>query len=155
VLVVAVIQNSAQETNGMDEHEWSEDLSIGVEQIDNQHRELFQRIGSLRWAIRNGQGRGALLETLAFLEEYVDAHFTAEEALMQQHDYPGILEQKKEHEGFLKELLSFKEKLIDMEIEGEFTAFLEIEIERKLSGWLAEHIGTIDRKLGTFLTEKM
>jgi hemerythrin len=139
----------------MDEHEWSEDLSIGVEQIDNQHRELFKRIGSLRWAIRNGQGRGALLETLAFLEEYVDAHFTAEEALMQQHNYPGIDEQRKEHEEFLKQLFDFREKLTDMEIEGEFTAFLEIEIERKLSGWLAEHIGAIDKKLGAFLTERM
>lgn len=137
------------------EYDWSSDLSIGIEAIDNQHKELFQRFASLRWALRNGQGRAALLKTVNFLEEYVDVHFNAEEALMQQYNYPGLSEQKKEHEAFLRDFLDFKEKLSAMETEGEFTAFLAIEFERRLSAWLVAHIGQVDKKLGTFLANKM
>jgi len=137
------------------EYDWSSDLSIGIEQIDSQHKELFQRIASLRWALRNGQGRAALLKTIDFLEEYVDVHFNAEEALMQEYNYSGLPEQKKEHDAFLRDFSDFKERLLAMESQGEFTAFLEIEFERRLSGWLVGHIGKVDKKLGTFLAGKI
>jgi hemerythrin len=35
--------------------QWTEDLSVGVETIDNQHKELFSRINSLADAIRLGK----------------------------------------------------------------------------------------------------
>jgi hemerythrin len=136
-------------------YDWSQDLSIGIEQIDNQHKELFQRIASLRWALRNGQGRTELLKTIEFLKEYVDVHFNAEEDLMRRHNYHGILEQTKEHEAFRKDFSDFTEKLLTMENQGEFTAFLGIEFERRLSGWLVDHIGKVDKKLGVFLADKL
>ena len=35
--------------------QWTEDLTVGVEAIDNQHKELFSRINSLADAIRQGK----------------------------------------------------------------------------------------------------
>ncbi len=137
------------------DYEWSPDLLINVEEIDNQHKELFQRIGSLRAAIRNGQGRGGLLKTIDFLEEYVNVHFNAEEALMQRYNYPGLLSQQTEHSGFLKDFEDFKEKLRELENEGEFSSFLAIEIERRLGAWLVNHVGTLDKQLGVFLADKL
>jgi hemerythrin-like metal-binding protein len=135
------------------EYDWSQDLSIGIEQIDNQHKELFQHIASLRSALRKGEGRAALLKTIEFLKEYVDAHFNAEEALMRRHHYHGILEQTKEHEAFRRDFSDFKKKLMALESQGEVTALLAIEFERRLSGWLVDHIGKVDKKLGTFLAD--
>lgn len=136
------------------EFEWSQDLSLGIEQIDNQHKELFQRIASLRSALQKGEGRVALLKTIEFLKEYVDEHFNAEEALMRRHHYHGILEQSKEHDAFREYFSDFNKKLITMESQGEVTALLTIEFERRLSGWLVDHIGKVDKKLGIFLAEK-
>jgi hemerythrin len=133
------------------EYIWTPDLSIGIVQMDNQHKELFQHIASLRSALQHGEGRAALLKTIEFLKEYVDAHFSAEEALMRRHNYHGILEQTKAHDAFRKEFSDFSKKLATLERQGEVTALLAIEFERRMSGWLVEHIGTVDKKLGTFL----
>jgi hemerythrin len=136
------------------EHQWTQDLSIGVELIDNQHKELFQQVALLRSALQKGEGRGAVLKTIAFLQEYADAHFQAEEDLMRRHNYHGILEQTRAHELFRKELSDFHKKLTMLESRGEVTALLAIEFERRMSRWLVEHIGTVDKKLGTFLVDR-
>ncbi len=137
------------------EGRWNQDLSIGIELLDSQHKELFQHISALRASLRAGTSRDALFKTLRFLEEYVVVHFDAEAHYMRRFDYPGIIEHEAEHEKFVKALADFKKELQALESRGEITSFLGIEIERKLSGWLADHIGNIDRKMGAFLAERL
>jgi hemerythrin len=137
------------------EMHWNQDLAIGIDLIDTQHEEIFHRIDELRSAIRAGRAREALFNTVAFLEEYIDEHFSVEERYMRQYDYPGILEHIKEHERFKEDFEGFKTRLAELEAAGEFTSFLEIEMERKLSAWFGEHITTIDKKLGVYLAERM
>jgi hemerythrin len=137
------------------EGRWSQDLSIGIELLDSQHKELFQHISTLRAALRAGTSRDTLFKTLSFLEEYVVVHFDAEVQYMRRFDYPGINEHETEHQKFIKALADFKKELQTLESRGEITSFLGIEIERKLSGWLADHIGNIDKKMGAFLAERL
>ncbi len=134
---------------------WSDDLSTGIERLDNEHKELFQHISALRAATRAGNAREALHNTLRFLEGYVKEHFDAEVEYMRRFEYPGILQHEAEHDQFIASLAEFKKELAELDSRGEITSFLGIEIERKLTAWLADHVGSTDRKMADFLAGKM
>ena len=134
--------------------EWTEDLTVGVEKIDSQHRELFKRINSLRTALRDGSARDETEKTLEFLEQYVQEHFAMEENYMRKYGYHGIMAHRTEHEGFVKDLNEYKAKWKELNREGEITSFLEIEMERRFSQWLADHIGRTDKAMGEFILKK-
>ncbi len=126
--------------------QWTHALSVGVEQIDEQHRELFRRVDRLLDAmIANDRAEGMRL--VAFLREYVQLHFSAEEALMHARNYPGLADHATEHAAFSADLDS---------LAGEFlaqgpTAALVLELERRVCGWLRDHVSLRDVALGRFL----
>lgn len=136
------------------EFKWTPDLSVGVDLIDNQHQELFKRINALRAAMSQGKGKLEIGKTLTFLEDYVVEHFTTEERHMRVHDYAAYPAHKAEHAAFVKEFLEFKKRFEALESQGAITSFATIEIQRRLVDWLLNHIGKVDKALGTFLSSK-
>ena len=130
--------------------EWDDSLSVGVNLIDEQHKMLIQRLNDLARAIEMTQGEGGIVQTLDFLIEYTDFHFSAEEKYMAEHDYPGLDYQKKQHEEFKT---SLKNLVDDYEYEG-VTRALTTSVNVFLLNWLVNHIKGVDHKLGEFLQEK-
>ena len=55
--------------------EWTADLATGVDEIDNQHKELFQRINNLLEACNHGKGKEEVKKVISFLEDYVITTF--------------------------------------------------------------------------------
>ena len=60
---------------------WREELAIGHETVDNQHRELLERFDSLLSACKAGEGKPELARLIDFLDQYVIHHFYEEEKL--------------------------------------------------------------------------
>ena len=130
--------------------EWDNNLSVGVDLIDNQHKMLIQRLCDLSRAIEMSQGEAETVKTLGFMVDYTDFHFSAEEELMAEQNYPGLEQQKKQHaefKGHLKQLVE------DFEEEGA-TKAIAASIDTFLINWLIKHIKGVDLKLGEFLNEK-
>ncbi|MCJ7681587.1 MAG: bacteriohemerythrin, partial [Candidatus Aminicenantes bacterium] len=88
----------------MSEIKWDDSLSVGIEQIDDQHRLLIDKLMELSDAYNKGHEQNELLKTLSFLIDYTDFHFTTEEQEMEKHKYPGLAEQKKQHKEFITTL---------------------------------------------------
>ena len=130
--------------------EWDSSLSVGVELIDEQHKMLIQRLNDLSKAIEMVQGEGSVVQTLDFLIEYTDFHFSAEEKCMAEQDYPGLDYQKKQHEEFKASLRNLVD---DYEYEG-VTRALTTSVDVFLLNWLVNHIKGVDHKLGEVLREK-
>jgi len=78
---------------------WTPDLAIGVEVIDEQHREVFAHVARFLSTVESGRIE-ELLELLHFLGTYVEAHFRTEEDLMRESEYPDLGAHAKEHERF-------------------------------------------------------
>lgn len=135
--------------------EWTEDLTVGVEKIDSQHREMFQRIAAFRAALRQGMARSEIEQTFAFLEGFVADHFTTEENYMRRYGYPGILDHRAEHESFARDFSEFKKRWKELNVAGEITSFLELEMERRFTSWLTDHIGSTDKQMAAYLLERM
>jgi len=129
--------------------EWTEALSVGVEAIDAQHRELFAAIN----ALLREEG-GAILnevpKVVAFLEEYVTNHFGMEEIYMRRLSYPGYPFHKGEHVSFINDFYDLRD---EYDANGA-TPELADKMGRYMGDWLVNHIGKIDKALGAFLQEK-
>lgn len=129
--------------------EWNEALySVGVKQFDNEHKELIRLINDLHAAMKAGKGRDLLAKTLGQLTDYVKYHFGAEEAIMRQHAYPGLLGQSRQHDIFTKKVVDYQQKLQA----GEVT--ITVELLNFLQTWLIEHIQKSDREYTTFFHGK-
>ncbi len=126
---------------------WSEDLALGVAQIDQQHRELFQWFEVVLAACRQGQGRSRLVELHEFLADYAERHFADEEALMRTKGYPLLDEHLAQHAKFRAQMASLSAILA---VQGPSIALL-VETNQKVMGWLVEHIRKIDRALAAHL----
>ena len=65
-------------------------LETGNELIDQQHKELIDRVNKLLESCYMGTEKRAAIQTLNFLLDYTVFHFEAEEKLQQESGYPGF-----------------------------------------------------------------
>ncbi len=127
--------------------EWTQDLAVGVKVIDEQHKEIFRRVDVLLDACKSGKGKAEVGEILKFLEDYVDEHFAAEEAIQVRHSYPDYATHKQEHEDFIKSVGKLNKKF---EKEGPSLTMV-LETNTVVVGWLVKHIKKTDMELGKYL----
>jgi len=131
--------------------EWTPAMSVGVREIDDQHKQLFASAKRLLDAMLQGKGRYEIHSIVQFLEKYVVEHFATEEKLMDQYRYPSSLSHKTQHKLFTSDLVRNKTKLED----GGADSATAIQIMQEISDWLVNHIGKTDKALGDFLSQKM
>jgi len=122
-------------------------LLTGVDDIDAQHRELFQRIGQLLEASRNHRSREEVVRLLEFLGGYVVDHFASEEVTMEASRYPRVEGHRAEHRQLMKELEILRHEL---KSEGPSNLFV-IRVGNRVTEWLREHIYRTDRLLAEWL----
>ena len=125
-------------------------LLTGVPAIDQQHRELFERVGTLLEASRSRRSREEVLRLLEFLGQYVVEHFAAEEREMLRSGYPKREAHELEHRQFVKE---FEILRLELKSEGPTRLFV-IRVGNRVTEWLREHIYRTDRLLGAWLRER-
>jgi hemerythrin len=126
---------------------WTDSLELGVEEIDEQHRELFRRGERLYHAMRHGQPAGVDL-TLASFRDFVLSHFEFEERWMRRADYPSLPAHRQAHRDFADRLHRVTGQYRRQGPTPEVAETLHVWLE----AWLREHIGGDDRALGVWVT---
>lgn len=121
---------------------WSSKLSVGVIEIDTQHKRLINIINQLDDAMRAEKGSEVLGKVLAELVDYTEYHFNTEEHLMSQRNYVDSPAHKAEHTRFVKTIGDFKKKF------DAGDAKISTEIMHFLRDWLTSHIMKTDMKFG-------
>ncbi|MDR2864213.1 MAG: hemerythrin family protein [Spirochaetaceae bacterium] len=132
------------------DYQWSESLATGNEQIDEQHKQLFEAINNLMKACRQGQGGAELKKSIDFLNDYTIKHFFDEQVIQQKYKYPDYENHKNIHEGFKATVRDFSHKLILKGASEE----LANEVRTQIGDWLVNHIKTQDIRLGIFIKGK-
>lgn len=126
--------------------EWTQNLSVGVESIDQQHKTLFDKANELFEAGKNNKTKEFIAELLEFLDAYTKQHFQSEEAYMRSINYPGYNDQKKLHTDFIAALTSLKKDY--QESGGNILVILNAN--QMVVDWLLKHISIEDKKIGTY-----
>jgi hemerythrin len=127
--------------------QWRDSLAIGVEKIDDQHKELLARFDNLLEACQAGKGISELGKLLIFLEEYVHTHFNDEEARQRLHRYPDYETHRQEHIYFIDQITKLR---LETQKDGISTHNV-VETNNMLLKWLLNHISKVDIKLGKFI----
>jgi len=123
---------------------WNEKYSVGVHAIDEEHTGLFNILNDLHGAMMKGEAQkltGPLLKKLA---EYTKIHFAAEEAMMAETKYPGLVAL---HVTLIKQV----EGYITRFERGEIT--LNLHLLNFLRDWLTNHIQKTDHEYGPWLND--
>lgn len=125
-------------------------LLTGDDEIDAQHRELFQRVGKLLDAFRERRTREEVVGILDFLARYVVEHFGSEERVMERAAYPRIGLHRDEHRRFVSDLELLRTELATT---GPTTPLI-VRVNARVANWLREHIYRSDRELGAYLRDQ-
>ena len=126
--------------------EWTSNLSVGIKNIDDQHKTLFDKANQLFEAGKNNRSKEFIAEMLEFLDSYTKQHFGDEEVYMRSIGYPGYEDQKKLHGGFIAALGRLKKEY--QESGGNILVILDAN--QMVVDWLLKHISIEDKKIGAY-----
>ena len=127
--------------------ELSENLLTGNEMIDSQHKELIDKINAVLKSCEQSNDKVVAVNTLDFLEEYTNYHFSAEEQLQREIDYPGFAKHKAQNDAFKQTIADLQDML--QEEEGPSPAFVA-KVQEKVVEWLYVPIEGFDRSVAEY-----
>ena len=128
--------------------EWTQEYSVNVRELDEQHKKLVDMINNLDESMKSENQGDAIKIVLDELLDYTAYHFETEEKLLMQYGYPRLESHTKEHD-----TLSWR--VLDMRTRHESGEGVEAkEIIDFLTTWLKNHILFSDKQYGIFLNSK-
>lgn len=130
---------------------WSDDLSVGVSALDDDHKKLIDILEQLFVASFAGVGAEQIDQTLADLHHYTKHHVAREERVMEAYDYPSLAPHKFQHEKLIRQLDDIEARIKD---EAENNTEPSNELIDFLREWLIGHIQEHDHEYAAFLKER-
>lgn len=126
---------------------WDEDMSIGIDLIDKDHKTLIKLINELRTATQYKVDDSLIDNIMEQLINYTKYHFDREEYLMRHNNYPDYENHKKLHEDMIKKMSECVHKYKsnpDNTIDDAL---------KFLTDWLIKHIKGSDREYIPYLKD--
>lgn len=125
--------------------EWTDDLNINDENIDNQHKQIFSILNKMNKALPEDSNNKEFARLLTALTEYGLTHLKDEEKLMSDNHYPGLEEHKRVHKAYLLKIANFNIKFYETSRQ---------EVVDFLTNWWYNHITGMDMKYRDFIRSK-
>ena len=89
---------------------WNDSYSVGMAEIDAQHKQLFAMIGELNDAMKQGKSKDVLGTTLQRLHDYTVKHFSYEQSVLQQKGYGDYASHKAIHDEFTRRIRKYQQE---------------------------------------------
>jgi len=132
----------------MEEIIWKDEYSVGVDQMDEQHKKIIAMINRLIREQKVVTEAETIAKLLTDMTDYTREHFRAEEYLMSEYGYPRKDHQVKRHQEFIKKTMEF------CSASNVGPNILSVALLEYLSTWLVDHILTEDMQYKAFFEEK-
>jgi len=124
---------------------WRDDYCVNIEEMDNQHKELFKAANDLYDVVSAKPEKSVFLDALDFLIRYTEIHFQEEEELMQSRHYPDLEMHKKKHAYLIDKIKAFQDRCSSEEIE------IGADLIDFVKEWIVNHILREDRQYGHWI----
>ena len=124
----------------METIEWNESYSVGVKELDEEHKQLFRIINALFEAPDTHMDLQRISELLADMREYASVHFETEEKYMSECRYPDIANHIRAHQRYRDKVNNIRPQSLTENPE-QFEKIIQFLYE-----WLAGHILSCDKK---------
>lgn len=122
-----------------------ENISTGIERIDEQHRMIVERLDFLREAVQTDQAGAVIGQMLTDLMEYAREHFVTEEEYFDRFHYPRAEEHREEHRKFIHDIGA---------LYADFDAGKSVSAQEVLSyleRWIHHHLQQVDAAYVPFM----
>jgi len=120
--------------------EWRDDFSMGLPEVDHEHREMIAMINTLQLEAAGGAENASVLAALGEIHARISAHFALEEKNMTSLGYEGYTEHKADHEKLLDDI---RDIMDEVETSGRFDP---AALGARLSAWFVGHFSTLDAR---------
>lgn len=132
---------------GRNMYQFTDDCLIGVEQIDNEHRRLFELVNDTAELLEKVDvNRNDVTELFRELNDYAVLHFAHEEQYMEEINDPELPKQREMHKAFVTKLKEIE--LGDIKSEDDKESINNIL--KFVARWLFSHILSSDTMIGVF-----
>jgi hemerythrin len=127
--------------------EWDERYVINIPLIDEQHKELVRLTNELYQGCLMGDdvARSYFMKTIKSVVDYVGKHFSAEEKMLENINYPYLGAHKNQHEEFVKKVLE------DVKNFQDGKKFVPNVFVRYLRDWILSHIAMEDKRYAEYI----
>lgn len=115
--------------------EWSESMSVGVAQLDSDHKAIIGLINRLNESLQSEWEITQLGEIFDMLISYIEWHFAREEEILGACDYPDMAGQRSEHESFARYIYRARDMYL-----GEANLAMAHALRDYLRNWIEHHI---------------
>jgi hemerythrin len=129
--------------------QWTQEMSVGLESIDTDHKLLLKLINQMDEGIRNKRGNDMVNAVIEALLEYTDYHFRREEVLMAACGYPDIEAHTQIHSVLRDQVAQIRDRHA-----GNPASIRDREVLSFLRNWLTSHIMGRDKLYAPFLAAK-
>ena len=126
-------------------------MEVGIAKIDEQHKELIDRINTIALMGSQSYSKEETQKTLDLLGNYVVQHFGDEEALQKQCNYPKYELHREMHNAFIDDFIKIKEEFAKYGASLHFT----LELNNRIISWIVRHIKNVDVEFGKFYVSQM
>ena len=131
-------------------YEFTKDCMLNIEQLDNEHKRLFQMINEAISLIEHTDDVSTISKNLITnLKDYAATHFAHEEEYMKSIHDPELPIQQREHKAFAEKINSFQ--LDESSPEAARNSLNELLLY--LTKWLYSHILSSDMMIGKMAPE--
>lgn len=119
---------------------WSEEFSVHVKLLDEQHKVMVSVINELIDCVNNGVEQAKIDEVIARLTNYKHHHFATEEKYFVEFNFEGAAEHVEAHRHFNEKIEGMKKQYANDALAFTFNLLDFLE------DWLINHIQTMDHK---------
>ncbi len=121
--------------------QWKQEYSVGIESMDDEHREMIDLINSV-YAKLDAKSDALQIETcLGDIFNTISMHFALEERIMRFHNYAEFGAHKEDHEDLLDQIRDLMDDFVNDPDAG------AVALEMRLSDWFEVHFATFDARL--------
>jgi hemerythrin len=118
--------------------EWTDDMSVGLTELDDDHKLLIEMINQLDANANDATRKDVVRQCLMRLRRYAEYHFAREEMVMAACAFPAIEAQKSEHRNFVKCVQETTQRFDAKPAES--AEIISQELLSFLRDWLRRHI---------------
>ncbi len=130
--------------------ELTNDMLVNIPKIDAQHKELVKMLNTAQSMGMSAFSAAETKKTLDFLGNYVAQHFSDEEALQRQSNYPKYSWHKEQHKIFVDEFMKLKKEFAVNGASSRYT----LNLNKSIIGWIVRHIKSADTEFGRYYSTK-
>ena len=126
---------------------WEEQFRVGIPRFDEQHQRLLRLVAFVAAAVSEKHNSEIVKALLFDVGSFAEEHFSDEERLMEQLEYPELAIHREEHDDFRRQIRAFLSESGDDQTLG-------IRVMQMMQAWLKRHLMECDQRYASYFEER-